>query len=200
MKKMFKRIGKLLFYIFNGHKYKSFHYSSKIVRPIIITPKYISIGKHVQIYHNCRIQGIYKQEILNKAPHIQIKDYVSIQQNLHLTCGDSIIIERNVAIAANVTITDIHHPYEDIEIPIEKQRIITKPVVIGEDSKIYNNSVILPGTILGKHTTIGANSVVSGLFPEYCVIVGSPARVIKKYNFETKKWQKTNTKGEFIDE
>ena len=50
------------------------------------------------------------------------------------------------------------------------------------------NSVILPGTILGKHCVVGANSVVSGVFDDYSVIVGSPARVVKKYNKETREW------------
>ena len=52
------------------------------------------------------------------------------------------------------------------------------------------NSTILPGTKLGKHCVVGANSVVSGEFPDYCVIVGAPARIVKHYDFEIHKWVK----------
>lgn len=46
------------------------------------------------------------------------------------------------------------------------------------------NSVILPGAILEKHCVVGANSVVSGVFDDYSVIVGTPAKVVKKYGKE----------------
>ncbi|SQA78050.1 putative lipopolysaccharide biosynthesis O-acetyl transferase WbbJ [Capnocytophaga ochracea] len=98
-----------------------------------------------------------------------------------------------------MTITDIYHPYEDIFIPIEQQDIEVSEIFIGENSKIYNNVVILPGTKLGKHTTVGANSVVSGIFLDYCVIVGAPAKIVKRYCFEEQKWKKTDNNGNFID-
>ena len=72
--------------------------------------------------------------------------------------------------------------------------------MIEENCKIYNNVVILPNTKLGKHTTVGANSVVSGIFPDYCVIVGAPAKIVKRYCFEEQKWKKTDNNGNFIDE
>lgn len=109
---------------------------------------------------------------------------------MHLTCANSIIIGKYTAIAANVTITDINHPYVDVDTPIEKQDIEVGYVRIGEDSKIYNNVVILPNVTIGKHVTIGANSVVDKDIPDYCVAVGIPAKVIKKYDFETNKWIK----------
>ncbi len=121
---------------------------------------------------------------------IEIGDQVSIEQNLHLTCANRITIGANTAIAANVTITDIHHPYSDVNLPIERQDIEVGEVVIGEDCKIYNNVVILPGVHIGKHVTIGANSLVSHDIPDYTVAVGNPASVVKQYDFEINKWIK----------
>jgi len=48
----------------------------------------------------------------------------------------------------------------------------------------------LPGVTIGKGSIIGANSVVTRNIDENCIAVGSPARIIKKYSFETKKWEK----------
>jgi acetyltransferase-like isoleucine patch superfamily enzyme len=75
-------------------------------------------------------------------------------------------------------------------LPIEKQDISASDVYIDSDSKIYCNVVILPGTKIGRHVTIGANSVVSGLIPDFSVAVGAPAKIVKQYNFETKQWKK----------
>jgi len=188
--RIIKRITKLIFYIFYKNKFNKLHITSFIQSPLMITPRFISLGKHVSIYKNCRIQGISEYNGKTFSPEIIFDDYSSSQQNLHLTCANKIYIGKNTALAANVTITDIHHPYDDISTPIEKQDIVVKEVYIGDDCKIYNNAVILPGTKIGKHCTIGANSVVSGDFPDYCVIAGIPARVIKKYNKETNLWER----------
>jgi acetyltransferase-like isoleucine patch superfamily enzyme len=64
-------------------------------------------------------------------------------------------------------------------------------VIIGEGCKIYNNTVILPGVELGKHCVVGANSVVlEGVYPDFCIIVGSPAKIIKQYCFISNNWIK----------
>lgn len=166
---------------------------------LLITPWFIELGNNVFIEKNARIQGIncYRGETFN--PNIILCDGVTIQQNIHLTCAKYIIIGSNTAIAANVTITDIHHSYEDINVPIEKQKIVVKPVRIGENSKIYNNVVVLPGANIGRHVTVGANSIVTGNIPNYCVAAGAPAKVIKRYNFERKQWEKTNAQGDFLE-
>jgi len=180
-------------------QYKKIGFGSRIIKPMLITPKFISLGNHVRIRNGSRIEGVNKYLSLCFNPSIVLDDFVCIEQNIHLTCAESVFIGKNTAIAANVTITDIHHPYDNIDLPIEKQLIQTTPVFIGEDCKIYNNAVILPGTRIGKHCTIGANSVVSGTFPDFSVIVGAPAKIIKRYSFEQQVWLKTDAKGNFIE-
>lgn len=43
---------------------------------------------------------------------------------------------------------------------------------------------------IGKKAVIGAGSVVTKSVPDYCIAVGNPAKVIKKYNFTTHAWEK----------
>ena len=60
---------------------------------------------------------------------------------------------------------------------------------IGEDCKIYNNAVILPGVTIGNHSVVGANSlVIEGVYPDFSIIVGSPAKIVRRYIND--KWQK----------
>ena len=182
-------VNRAFYYLPHKLSFKEFHHSCIIKAPIIITPQFISLGRNVFLGHHARIEGIKQYNSAEFNPKIILADNVSVQQNLHLTCANRIEIGENTAIAANVTITDIHHPYDDVETAIERQDIIVKEVIIGADSKIYNNAVILPGVHIGKHVTIGANSVVTQDIPDYSVAVGAPAKVIKKYNFESNQWE-----------
>lgn len=196
---IFNSIIRYLYFPWRKFRYKSISLSCVINRTNSITPEYVSCGKRVQIGFNARIQGIKQYNEVVFSPKIILEDNVSIQQNVHLTCANSVFIGKNTAIAANVTITDIHHPYTDITVPIEKQNIDVGFVHIGEDCKIYNNAVILPNVTIGKHVTIGANCVVNKDVPDYCVVVGIPAKIIKRYDFDTQTWRKTNSQGLFID-
>lgn len=79
-------------------------------------------------------------------------------------------------------ITDCDHESRDINVPVIDQGIVQRGqmVSIGEGSYIGINAVIVGNVKIGKHCVIGANSVVTKDVPDYCVAVGSPARVIKK--------------------
>jgi acetyltransferase-like isoleucine patch superfamily enzyme len=92
----------------------------------------------------------------------------------------SIVIEDDVWTGHHVYITDQNHGYERTDVPISRQTQAERPVRIGAGSWIGAGSVILPGAQIGKHVTIGANSVVTGEIADYSVAVGSPARVIKR--------------------
>ena len=61
------------------------------------------------------------------------------------------------------------------------------PVVIGEGSWLGEN-VCVCGAKVGKHCVIGANSVVTTDIPDYCVAVGSPAKVVKRFDFDRSEW------------
>lgn len=167
--------------------------------PINITPQFVSVGDQVHIGHHARIQGVTAYRGVAFCPVIVLEDHVSIQQNLHLTCARKVTIKSHTAIAANVTVTDINHGYEDPALAPELQPIETAEVLIGPNCKLYNNVVILPGTVLGPHTIVAANSVVSGrTYPGFCVLAGAPAVVRKRYSEELGRWVKTSEDGAFL--
>lgn len=55
-----------------------------------------------------------------------------------------------------------------------------RPVVIGDDCWIGGHVVILPGVSIGKGCTVAAGSVVSRDVEDWSVVMGSPARVVRK--------------------
>ena len=69
---------------------------------------------------------------------------------------------------------------------------ILKETRIGKGCFLGYGVVIQAGTKLGKHCIVGSNAVVRGDFPDYSVIVGCPARIVKRYDFEKGEWIKVN--------
>lgn len=181
--------------IMRSMKYKLFFNRfgkmSFIKSPIFINNiKYINVGDNVKIWHGARIEAVDKYNGKRFMPAITIEDNVAIQQNFHCTCASEIYIGKGTAITQNVGIFDINHQYEKIGSPIIDQDISPNAVYISENCFIGMNSVILPGTKLGKQNIVAAGSIVSGEFPDYCVLAGVPAKVIKKYNPQTELWER----------
>ncbi|MEB0261272.1 MULTISPECIES: acyltransferase [unclassified Mucilaginibacter] len=95
-----------------------------------------------------------------------------------------------VTLAQHIVLSGLNHGFEDVTVSTRLQKVVTKQITVCDDVWIGANSVITAGVTIGKHSVIGAGSVVTKDIPEYCVAVGNPAKVIKKYNFETATWDR----------
>ena len=115
-----------------------------------------------------------------------------IGNNSRIGLGNTIIgpvqIGNDVNIAQNVTISGLNHNFQDINKTISSQGVSTSLIVIEDDVWIGANCVILAGTKIGKHCIIAAGSIVTHSVPSFCVAAGSPARIIKQYDFDKKEW------------
>lgn len=107
-----------------------------------------------------------------------------------------VTIGSDVMTAQHVVISGLNHGYEDITVPPSKQPVNTAPVTIGNAVWIGANAVILPGVTLGKHVVVGAGSVVTKDVPDFCVVAGNPARIIRQYNPAHNAWERTGDKGQ----
>lgn len=142
------------------------------------------IGTNIYIGRNARI-GISHYATLI------IKDGTQINENLEISCNNFIEIGRNVLIGRNVFIGDNIHNYEYISQSILKQDLSKGgKTIIEDDCWIGTGVCILKDVVIGKHSIVGANSVVTKNIPPYSVSVGVPAKVIKKYDFDKDIWTK----------
>ena len=155
--------------------------------------RYIRIGKKFTTGFGCRIEA-YPFSDDNKLC-ISIGDNVQINDYVHIGSIGSISIGNNVLMASKIYITDHNHGnYDDIisdhpmSIP-ENRRAICKPVVIEDNVWLGESVCVLPGVTIGQGSVIGALSVVSKSIPPYSIAVGSPAKVVKQFNFKTNKWE-----------
>lgn len=147
--------------------------------------KKISVGDKVRIYPGIRMEALDGGEIY-------IGNNIAVEQNVHIISGERILnIGDDTTISANVFISNVDHEYKNIEKSVMEQPLLFKETKIGKSSFIGYGAVILPGTKLGNHCIVGANAVVRGTYPDNCVIAGNPARIIKKYDFESESWKKS---------
>lgn len=98
----------------------------------------------------------------------------------------------NINIAQNVVMSGLNHGYENIDIAPRLQKCTTSPIFVDDDCWIGANVVITAGVNIGKHCVIAAGSVVTKDVPEYSIVAGNPARVIKQYNFVNAAWEKVS--------
>ncbi len=180
--------------IFYSFFFKKFSFPSHIGVPIFTHGlSRVVVNKRVRIFPGLRIETHYQGTIT-------FEEGVSIGQNFHITSAGNLVIGKNTTISGNVFITNIDHEYQNIGEHILDQKMIVKETVIGENCFLGFGVAIQAGTVLGKQCVIGASSVVRGTFPDYSVIVGIPAKVIKRYNPLTATWEKTKADGSFIKE
>ncbi|MBN1183545.1 MAG: acyltransferase [Bacteroidales bacterium] len=149
--------------------------------------KRIFIGENVSIGYKIWLAA---SSALNKDVEVVIGDGCTIGGFNHIYATGKIIIGKNVLTAERVYISDNLHNYEIPGVPIIQQGVRQlNEVEIGSGTWIGENACIM-GVKIGRNCVIGANSVVTKDIPDFCIAVGVPARIIKRYNAETDKWEK----------
>ncbi|WP_300181512.1 acyltransferase [uncultured Aliivibrio sp.] len=197
-KKCRRYISRHLFRLLFSKNFNFFGSRVSVYQPDTIEGvEYISLGNNVSIDSKCWLLA-FKTE--NHTPNIDIKEGACIGRFSHIVAIDKLIIESNVLIADKVYISDNVHRYTDVGSPISEQPVDFKGAVsIGSNSWI-GESVSVIGSKIGKHCIIGANSVVTSDIPDYCVAVGVPARVVKRYNSTSCEWERTDINGNFLND
>lgn len=152
----------------------------------------LSIGNNVVIKSSflSNLVGLYSRTIIitrNKNAEIVIGNNVGISGST-IYARKKITIGENTCIGGNVKILD--NDFHPLEIEARNKLILSKEddsdlipakeIRIGKNCFIGCNSIILKGTVLGDGCVVGAGSVVSGKFNANSVIVGNPAKVIRK--------------------
>lgn len=176
-------------YLFYKHKLGLFCWSSFIGKPLRIDGgKNIFIGRNVSIKYRSWIASTPLTG--EDRSQLIFEDGCVIGHFNHIYATKSIILHKDVLTADKVYISDNLHGYEDLDIPIKDQPVLQNGTVeIGEGSWLGENVCVI-GAKIGRHCVIGANSVVTKNIPDYCVAVGAPARVIKKFDYYKKTWIK----------
>lgn len=171
-------------YIFLVFYYLIFSHLPKSTVPLV--------GKPIRYLRGCCVKMIFKQcgkniniesgSYFGNGFEITIGDYSGIGKNCRVP--SNITIGNHVLMAEDVIILNQNHNFADIETPMEKQGYLPKTkLTIGSDVWIGTRVIVLPQvTEIGQGAIIGAGSVVTKNVPNYAVVGGNPAKVIKFRN------------------
>jgi acetyltransferase-like isoleucine patch superfamily enzyme len=151
-------------------------------RTFINSPFRLDVHKNLEIGKSTFIQSglwIYCETNVDSSARIRIGSRCVLGYRNHITAVGSVSIGDDVLTANNVFISDNDHSYSDLDLPIIQQPIkFKKNVSIGSGSWIGENVCII-GASIGRNCVIGANSVVTRDVPDFSVVAGNPAKVIK---------------------
>lgn len=158
----------------------------------MLAPLYQKRGRGSKIYGSVRMDTppyrrftIGRESVIesfscinNAVGDVVIGDKTRI--GLHCTIIGPVTIGNNVNLAQGIVVTALNHNFTDCTKRIDEQGISTKEVTIGNDVWIGANATILPGVTIGHHCVVAAGSVVTKDVPDYTVVGGVPARVMKR--------------------
>lgn len=167
----------------------------------LINPFLTQKGKGCLVRRSVRMD-LFPWHQLMMGKRTTIEDYtiinngvgdVLIGENSLIGIGNTVIgpaqIGDHVITAQHVVISGMNHEFRNISCPIRDQPVIKSPILIDDEVWIGANSVILAGVSIGKHSVVGAGSVVTKNVPPYSVVAGNPAKIIKIFNDTTQLWE-----------
>ena len=122
---------------------------------------------------------LYKATGMKIGKGTKIAATVDVDQSAPelITIGKNVWVTRGVMLLChqrNLSQYEIDKPIMDCD-------LLYKPIHIKDGAHIGIGAIIMPGVTIGKGAVIGAGSVVTRDIPDYCVAVGSPAKVIKSF-------------------
>ena len=155
----------------------------------IIGAENIALGNENSFGEGCEIISLNTHMGQTLSPRLQIGNRVRVTARCRITCASNITIDDDVLMAPDVFITDHNHGMDPTRRGgYSPQPLIVKDVHICEGVWLGQRVCVLPGVTIGEHSIIGASSVVTHDIPPYSIAVGSPARVVKTWDFEKRKW------------
>lgn len=150
-------------------------------------PSLIELGNDVVVQRHCYLAAACDTNG-SRGTRLAIGDGSNIGMRNHIFAQDKVTIGNKVLTAPNVFISDCTHVFTDPNVPIMDQGTkLLSHTCIGDHSWIGHGSTII-GCKVGKHCVVGANSVVLTDVPDYSVVAGAPARIVKQFDPSRQTW------------
>ena len=138
---------------------------------VLMHPETMEIGDCVFIGAQTMIQGRFDGTC-------RIGNHVWIGPQAYFDARD-LVVEDYVGWGPGAKVLGSSHTAEPLDVPIIATNLQIKPVFIGYGADIGVNATILPGVRVGAHAIVGAGAVVTHDVPDYAIVAGVPARVLR---------------------
>ncbi len=157
--------------------------------------KHIRIGERFTAGDGLWLEAITNYQGQHFKPQIIIGNSVNVSNWSHIAATNRVEIGDGTLIGSKVIIIDHNHGIYSGQscsppgvAPGERPLSCDRGVIIGRNVWLADGVLVLPGAIIGEGAIVGGNSVVRGTIPPFSMVAGSPAKIIKIYDFETKGW------------
>jgi acetyltransferase-like isoleucine patch superfamily enzyme len=134
-------------------------------------PETMEFGDSVFIGSQAMLQGRFDGTC-------RIGNHVWIGPHAYFDARD-LVIEDYVGWGPGAKLLGSSHTAMPVDQPIIATDLVIKPVTIGFGADIGMNASILPGVRIGANSIVGAGAVVTHDVPDYAIVAGVPARVIR---------------------
>ena len=151
-------------------------------------PERMRIGDAVFIGAQTMIQGRYDGEC-SIGSHVWIGPHAYFDAR-------ALLIEDYVGWGPGAKVLGSTHTGAPLDVPIIATELKISRVVVGYGADIGTNATILPGVTVGAHSIVGAGAVVAEDVPEYAIVAGVPARVIR---YRDPREERTDSQAKLID-
>jgi acetyltransferase-like isoleucine patch superfamily enzyme len=168
--------------------YASFGTNTWVVPPARIdNPQFISVGNDVILHEHVWLSAEARPGF--PPPQLSIGNRCNVGHGLHIVCQERVILEDEILAAAEVIIFDTLPAHEDPSRPIMDQgSAAPRPVHIGKAVFLGFGCTILPGVSIGHQAYIAAGAVVHRDVEPLTIMVGNPARAVRKYDAHAEDW------------
>jgi acetyltransferase-like isoleucine patch superfamily enzyme len=160
------------------------HYSCDISRS---AARYISIGENVNLAPDVRLDVSAAPG--TDSPVLILEAGSGMQRRCMISARNRIHLMKNVMFGFSVLVMD--HSLEGEEATDTPSRRQGGTIRIEEDCWIGCGAVIVceqGELIIGRHSVVGANSLITRSIPPYSVVAGNPAMIVRQYDFSKEKW------------
>ena len=151
----------------------------------IVNPECVSIGVAVHIGAYAVIEALVPESGVT----VQIDDRAYIGHFLRLTAVGGVHIGADAMLSDRVYVSDTSHLYEDVTQPIKVQGLRDgRHVEIGEGAWVGIGAAICGNVRIGRNAIVGANAVVHRDVPDFTVVAGNPAVVVRRHDGDAWHW------------
>ena len=139
---------------------------------LVFHPENITLGRNVYVGHNAILKGYHRNQLA-------IGDETFVGQQVFMHAGGGLRIGAQVGIGPGVKILTSQHSEAGRGVPVLASPIEFAPVVIEDGADLGVGAIVLPGVTVGRGAIVGAGAVVTRDVPDYAVVAGSPARILR---------------------
>lgn len=149
----------------------------------------ITIGDDCFLGKNFRLYSWEKSDKNGEFGIIEIGNRVKMQEDCYISAMDLVHIGDDVLMGGGIMINDNNHGMDPLsQLSYCAQSCTYSAVIIENGVWIGEKVCILKGVTVGEKSIIGAGSIVTKDVPPYTIVAGNPAKVIKRYNFDSGEW------------